>query len=149
MCRHASPDVIHASQHAALQRALTLCTHAHRRACVTRFVLACSSTCMRAQGPWSFAPCRSTRTRETCAFAERCDGFRPQRPGSHHGRAGFQNNVQVSMSDLHVSMSRFCPGVRQAALGRAEAGEFGGNGVQAFKDIVIVGFLGRGLFGEE
>ena len=108
-------DVIHASHHAALQRALTLCTHAHRRACVTRFVLACSSTCMRAQGPWSFAPCRSTRTRETCAFAERCDGFRPQRPGSHHGRAGFQNNVQVSMSDLHVSMSRFCPGVRQAA----------------------------------
>ena len=115
MCRHASPNVIHASQHAALQRALTLCTHAHRRACVTRFVLACSSTCMRAQGPWSFAPCRSTRTRETCAFAERCAGFRPQRPGSHHGRAGFQNNVQVSMSDLHVSMSRFCPGVRQAA----------------------------------
>src|SRR5262249_21539323 len=46
------------------------------------------------------------------------------------------------------SMSRFCPNLRQA-LGRAEAGEFGGNGVQAFEDIAIVGFLGRGLFGEE
>ena len=57
-----------------------------------------------------------------------------------HAYTRLRNSLKV-----HVSVR---PSVRQL-LGRAEAGEFGGNGVQAFKDIVIVGFLGRGLFGEE
>ena len=58
-----------------------------------------------------------------------------------HAYTRLRNSLKV-----HVSVR---PSVRQAALGRAEAGEFGGNGVQAFEDIVKVGFLGRGLFGEE
>ena len=48
--------------------------------------------------------------------------------------------------NVHVS---FLPKPPTRLLGRAEAGEFGGNGFQAFEDIAIVGFLGRGLFGEE
>ena len=64
----ASPDVIHASQQAALIVHRSCARMLISMDACSGLVHASSSTCMRALGPWSFAQRRSTHTRRRERF---------------------------------------------------------------------------------
>ncbi len=126
-------DLVHACSSACMRDKVRACMLIDMYAC-TRPMVVCTMQIhaytrdVRVCGTMRWLPAPTSRFAPwACRLPEQCAGFNERPPC------------------VHVSVR---PSVRQL-LGRAEAGEFGGNGVQAFEDIVIVGFLGRGLFGEE